>query len=56
MSIRGDGRCAGSWLNAGAQDVMWNSVGETIHRELPRMKEVAVSLAQAPAGGSCSFT
>ena len=42
-----------SAFSRSAQDVMWNSVGETIHRELPRMKEVAVSLAQAPAGGSC---
>ena len=30
MSIRGDGRCAGSWLNAGAQDVMWTLRGAVL--------------------------
>ncbi|MFC5371216.1 class I SAM-dependent methyltransferase [Brevundimonas faecalis] len=42
-----------SAFSRSAQDVMWNSVGETIQRELPRMKAVAARLDNAPAGGSC---
>jgi ubiquinone/menaquinone biosynthesis C-methylase UbiE len=44
-----------SAFSRSAQDVMWNSVAETIHRELPRMKEVAARLSNAPAGGSCTI-
>ncbi|WP_461343890.1 class I SAM-dependent methyltransferase [Brevundimonas sp. GN22] len=42
-----------SAFSRSAQDVMWTSVGTTIHRELPRMTEVAARLANAPAGGTC---
>lgn len=42
-----------SAFSRSAQDVMWNSVGETINRELPRMKDVAARLANTPVGGSC---
>lgn len=42
-----------SAFSRSAQDVMWNSVGETIHRELPRMKGAAERYGNAPAGGSC---
>ena len=42
-----------SAFSRSAQDVMWNSVGSTIHRELPRMTEVAQRLSNAPAGGTC---
>lgn len=42
-----------SAFSRSAQDVMWNAVGTTIHRELPRMTEVAQRLSSAPAGGTC---
>ena len=42
-----------SAFSRSAQDVMWTSVCTTIHRELPRMTEVAARLANAPAGGTC---
>lgn len=42
-----------SAFSRSAQDVMWNAVGETIHRELPRMTAAAARYDNAPAGGTC---
>lgn len=41
-----------SALSRSAQDVMWNTVNETVQRELPRMKDAALRYGNAPAGGS----
>lgn len=44
-----------SALSRSAQDVMWNSIEETVQRDLPRMREAANRLGNASAGGSVSF-
>lgn len=43
MSILGDGRCAGSWPNAGAQDVKWT------------LRVVALKGAEADWGGGMAL-
>lgn len=44
-----------SALSRSAQDVMWNSIEETVRRDLPRMKAAAARYSNAPAGGSLSL-
>ncbi|MGY6663252.1 MAG: class I SAM-dependent methyltransferase [Glycocaulis sp.] len=44
-----------SALSCSAQELMWNSVEETIQRDLPRMQEAASRFSNAPAGGTLSL-
>jgi len=45
-----------SALSRSAQDVMWNSIEETVQRDLPRMKQAAARYRNASAGGSLSLS
>jgi len=44
-----------SALSCSAQELMWNSVQETVLNDLPRMQEAARKFNNAPAGGTLSL-
>lgn len=44
-----------SALSRSAQDVMWNTIDETVQRDMPRMTSAAAKYHNAPAGGSVTI-
>lgn len=44
-----------SALSRSAQDVMWNTIDETVQRDLPRMTQAAGRYQGAPAGGTVAI-